>query len=431
MPLNMKRIRRIILTVFLTIVIILTYIYVKTSYVFPNDLLIIEGKEYTFDFHYPINVGITVDKKGILKVNGNNITDNHRLSLNLPIKIQSEHTGKVSLNFKIFGKIPFKTVTVNVIPETVVVPCGDTVGVKIYTKGILVIGTSPITGIDGKEYTPWRYCDIEEGDIILSANGKLLDNIGSFSNIIAHSNGKAIKLEVQREKDIKHIEITPIKVIEDKEYKLGLWVRDSTSGIGTLTFYDPKNRKYGALGHGIVDVDTNSLLTVSRGDILNSTVVSVKKGQKGNPGELKGIFLSEEFGIGNVLENNEYGIYGKILNMENIPNNSVVPVALRSEIKEGPAAILSNVDGRKIESFSIDIQKVLRQNNQNCKSMVIKVTDRRLINKTGGIVQGMSGSPIIQNGKLVGAVTHVFVNDPTRGYGVFAELMIQSINNIK
>lgn len=431
MYLNVLRIRKILITFFITFILILTLGYIRTVYLFPQSLMIIEGKEYIYNFNTPVSVSVTADKQGVLQLNGNKIDSSYKINLNSPVIIRSNKIGKVNLKFTLFGQIPLKTVTVNVVPRTLVIPCGQTIGVKIYTMGILVVGTTDITGIDGKQYNPSRESNIKEGDIILSANDKYLEKVSDFADIITNSKGKPIRLTIERHKSIINVEIKPIKSLDDNKYRLGLWVRDSTSGIGTLTFYDPKTMHFGALGHGIVDVDTGSLLKVNKGSILESSVISVKKGKKGDPGELKGVFLNEDFARGRIIENNKFGIYGEIINTNDMPSNlTLMPIALRNEVEEGPAIILSNVRGKKVEAFTIYIQKVLRQNNEDSKSMVIKITDPNLIAQTGGIVQGMSGSPIIQKGKIVGAVTHVFINDSTRGYGVFAELMLQSLNNL-
>jgi stage IV sporulation protein B len=214
---------------------------------------------------------------------------------------------------------------------------------------------------------------------------------------------------------------------DDKKYHIGLWVRDSTAGIGTLTFYDPKTSAFGALGHGITDIDTGLLMPVDSGEIIESSILGIKVGKSGVPGELKGVFI-EDMRLGTIENNSEFGIYGKLSdNAANKITGKLYPIGLRSEIKEGPAVILSNIDGKSIAEFEIEIQKVSRQNINGSKGMIIKVTDQKLLEATGGIVQGMSGSPIIQNGKIIGAVTHVLVNDPTKGYGIFIEGMLKNL----
>ena len=427
---NAFKLKKRLLTIAMTFTILLLLAYARTAFLFPQNLLIMQGKEYTFDFNTPINVALTPERSGIFKVNGKQISENFKVSLLSPVRLQSDEIGEFNLRLKLFGRIPLKDVVINVVPETKVIPCGNTVGVRIFTDGVLIVGVSKVHGDDGKDYKPYHDAGIDQGDTILEVDGKKLEQLYDLSEIVQGSNGKTLHLKVKHDENIKDAQITPIKS-SDSKYKLGLWVRDSTAGIGTLTFYDSNTNKFGALGHGITDIDTGKILAVGKGDILESSIISVKKGVKGNPGELKGIFLNEDFKKGVIAENNEHGIYGKVTSDSGLTKNAAIPVALRSEVEEGTATILSNIDGRKVESFTIEIQKVFKQNSQNSKGMIIKITDKRLLEITGGIVQGMSGSPIIQKGKLVGAVTHVFVNDPTKGYGIFSELMIQSINKIK
>lgn len=208
----------------------------------------------------------------------------------------------------------------------------------------------------------------------------------------------------------------------------GLWVRDGTAGVGTVTFYDPSTGSFAALGHGITDVDTGELLPIASGDLLRTTILSIKKGQRGNPGQLKGT-VANQTQVGNITKNTSFGIYGKMSNLSELNTNpsEELEVALRDEVKQGPAKIRCALEDGKVQEYDIEIQKVSKNNTTDNKSMVIKVTDERLIGITGGIVQGMSGSPIIQNRKFVGAVTHVLVNDPTKGYGVFADMMLKQI----
>jgi stage IV sporulation protein B len=207
-----------------------------------------------------------------------------------------------------------------------------------------------------------------------------------------------------------------------------LWVRDSTAGIGTLTFYEPETLNFGALGHGITDIDTGILMASSSGEILESSILGIKKGTQGSPGELKGVFIEDEKRLGIIKMNTESGIYGTLTeNGEKKATKRLYPIGLRSEVQEGPAVILSNIDGNSVKEYDVEIERVSRQNVNGTKGMIIRITDESLLKATGGIVQGMSGSPIIQNGKLVGAVTHVLVNDPAKGYGIFIEAMVKNI----
>lgn len=296
--------------------------------------------------------------------------------------------------------------------ETMVVPMGRAVGVKIYTEGLLVIG------ID--DSSPIKNSGIKVNDRIEYANGSELTSSEELSSIV--SKGADITLTVDQNGKKRDISVTPEKTSEG-EYKLGLWVRDSTAGIGTLTYYNSQNNTFAALGHGINDVDTRDILTVKSGNILPCKILSVTKSENGNPGELNGSFDGEP--IGDISTNADNGIYGK---GELDVNSEPVPVAKSDEVAEGSAYILADIDGKGARKYDIEIVKVMH-NTKNRKNMVVSITDKTLLSITGGIVQGMSGAPIIQNGKLAGALTHVFVNDSDKGYGTFAEDMLKISEN--
>ncbi|OQB15280.1 MAG: SpoIVB peptidase precursor [Firmicutes bacterium ADurb.Bin193] len=335
-----------------------------------------------------------------------------------PLVQASKDTQGIQL--KLFGFLPLKTVQVNTVEKTELIPCGNTVGIRISVDGVMVVGFSDFRLADGKKICPAKIGGLKEGDIIKSVNGVRVSNISGFSGEINSLNGKSAKLEVVRANAVHLLSVTPEFSKEDNAYRIGAWVRDSTSGIGTITFINPKNNTFGALGHGITDVDTGKIIPADGGDVILSRIVGVKKGLKGSPGELKGIFSLSKT-IGNVLENRETGVYGKISGIE-YPKKPI-PTAMRSQIKTGHATILSGIENERVEEYAIEIQKIMK-NSVNNKGMIIKITDEKLLKKTGGIVQGMSGSPILQNGLLVGAVTHVFINDPTRGYATFIDLML-------
>lgn len=305
-------------------------------------------------------------------------------------------------------------------------PIGRTIGLKLYTDGILVIGMSEIDGEDGNKYKPYNGSGIKEGDMIKSVNGKSISNTDELINIINESKGETVSIRYQRESEEIYTTITPIKAI-DGTYMLGLWVRDAAAGIGTLTYYEEATKSFATLGHGINDVDTNKLLNISNGELVTSQIVSIVKGEKGKPGEIRGTIDKSE-NIGNIEVNSTIGIYGKVTNFEyiNKVKHEEVPVANRSQIKEGKAKIISQLENNdKTEEFEIEIKRIYRLNYKDNKSMLIKITDERLIEKTGGIIPGMSGTPIIQDGRFIGAITNVLLNDPTQGYAIFADMMMQ------
>jgi stage IV sporulation protein B len=417
------------LSIFLAICfVILAITYIRAILDLPNQLTLFESKEYVYNFESPFFVDIQADKSDIVKLENNHSTKKKMLKLFNPILIKPQRMGTVNISMRVLGLIPVKNMKVDVVPYKEVIPCGNTIGVKLKIDGILVVGLSDIVTVDGKKELPAREAGIKPGDLILEVNGKKIDSTGGLINEIDNSNGDELKIKYKRDNKAEYITIKPIKSGEDDKYHIGMWVRDSTAGIGTLTFYDPKNNAFGALGHGITDIDTGSLMPVENGEIVESNILTIIKGRSGNPGELKGVLIEEKRELGLIKKNSPYGIYGTLnKDMLNKFPDKLYPVGLRGEVELGNATILANIDGKSIVEYGIEIQKISKNTSNRQKGMVIRITDSRLLDQTGGIVQGMSGSPIIQNGKLIGAVTHVLVNDPTRGYGIFIENMLQNV----
>ena len=329
-------------------------------------------------------------------------------------------------NLSLLG-INLKTVTTNEIENRKIVPLGNCVGLKLYTKGVLVVGTNEIEGEDKKIYKPYQEAGIEQGDSITKINNEEINSTKKLIECVSKSKNK--KLDVTFIKNGKEMEktITPIKTGKNT-YKLGLWVRDSSAGIGTLTFYDKLTNSIVSLGHGIQDIDTGEIVNISNGEFVTCKIKDIQKGEKNSPGKLEGS-LENSSSIGNIYENTNFGVYGHLKNTDEININKLdeLDMALRDEIKEGNAQIICMLDSGDVSKYTVNIQKIFKNNNKDNKSMIIKITDKRLLEKTGGIIQGMSGSPIVQNGKFVGALTHVLVSDPTCGYGVFADLMAKEL----
>ena len=300
---------------------------------------------------------------------------------------------------------------------------------KLYTSGVLVVGMSEIEGSDNKKYKPYENTGIQEGDTIIKVNNKQIHSTQDLIETISLSGGKDVNIKYVHEQETKECSMTPVKT-SNSEYKLGLWVRDSAAGVGTITFYEPSTKSFGALGHGITDIDTNELINIASGEFITTRVLSITKGESGNPGKIQGT-IEKQKNIGSIIKNSKFGIYGTVENLSslNIDTSKEMDVALREEIKTGKATIFCSLDNQKPQEYEIEIEQIYKENNYNNKSMKIKVTDERLIEKTGGIIQGMSGSPIIQNGKFIGAVTHVLVNNPIEGYAVFGDIMIKQIRN--
>lgn len=303
-------------------------------------------------------------------------------------------------------------------------PGGMPFGVKFYTKGVLIIGLTDIETNDGLA-SPALDSGLQVGDIITQINGSDVNTAENVADIIKGCNGKALSLTVIRSGAQQVISLNPLRSVQDNEYKSGMWVRDSTAGIGTVTYVDSQNKKFAGLGHGINDGETGELLPLLRGTIVDVVIVDVDKGEAYDPGELRGEFSNNQ--IGNLEKNTSQGVFGKISKpYANIA--APIEIAYKDEIKEGKAYILTTIDGSTPSMYEIEISKVYK-NSGDTKNMLLKVTDPVLLEKTGGIVQGMSGSPIIQNGRLAGAVTHVMINDPTKGYGIFIENMLEAEAN--
>lgn len=325
-----------------------------------------------------------------------------------------------------FAGIPIKKVNVNVLKDFKVIPGGQSIGVKLNTVGVLVVGHHLVNTETGKK-SPGEMAGIKIGDMITEINGIKIEKMADVAPLVqmAGEKGQSLKMVITRESGKLVTKLTPLKDKGEETYKLGLYIRDSAAGIGTMTFMDPQTKKYGALGHVISDMDTKKPIIVDDGQIVRSTVTSIEKGSNGDPGEKLARFSADREIVGNINKNSPFGIFGKLhKDLKNGIMDKPLPIALANQVKEGPAKILTVVNNDQVEAFTIDIVSTIPQKFPATKGMIIKITDKRLLEKTGGIVQGMSGSPIIQNGKLVGAVTHVFVNDPTSGYGVHIEWML-------
>ncbi len=300
------------------------------------------------------------------------------------------------------------------------IPGGVPFGVKLYSEGVLVVGVDSVM-CDGKSISPAGDAGIREKDMIISVNGHNVIEAMQVSELVNASGGKAVEVAVKRGEAELVFSVTPVISEEDGKYRTGLWIRDSTAGIGTVTYIDPKYGSFAGLGHGICDVDTGELVPLSRGSVVNVEISGVVKGRSGTPGELKGYFSSGK--IGTLFGNRECGVYGIFAQYPAGIEDITVPVSLPGEICVGEAEMLCTVDGGGVCPYKVEISHI-DHSGRSVKNFVVNVTDPALLEKTGGIVQAMSGSPIIQNGKLVGAVTHVFINDPTKGYGIFIENML-------
>lgn len=335
----------------------------------------------------------------------------------------AQNSEQTEAELKLFGIIPIKDAKISKADTPLLIPGGTPVGIKMLTDGVMVV---KIQDVDDGE-CPAVKANLCEGDNIISADGEKLTSSSRLSEIIMNSKGNDITLEVMRDGRAFQTILSPVFSENEGCYKGGLWIRDSSAGIGTLTFIDPETGCYGALGHPISDCDTYTTLPLGKGEIADVTITGYEKGERGCPGELFGTFVSS-LAAGSIEKNCEQGVFGK---MTYSSRARAIPIAFKSEVKTGSAKILTTINGNKPCEYDIEIEKLTLSTGAKSKNIVIKVTDPELLELAGGIVQGMSGSPIIQDGKLVGAVTHVFVSDPTRGYGIFIENMLDAAQDIQ
>ena len=349
-----------------------------------------------------------------------NVLDHPLLSFDDAITVSGD--GSYLLSSRIFGLIPFKNVKIIPADSTSVLVSGNTVGIYMKTEGVLVVDTGEIISQNGTMEDPAKNI-VKPGDYIVAFNDQTVHSKKELMNDLKELESENVELGVVREGENIQLSLTPVKDTKG-EYKLGIWVRDNTQGIGTLTFVS-ENGAYGALGHGISDVDTGELLNIQNGSLYQAQIVGIHKGSSGSPGELAGLIQYEtEKVIGSIEKNCEQGIYGELSEISSDLDLQKMKISYKQEIEIGPAAVRCCVDGR-VREFEAEITRIDMNHEDTNKSFVIHITDPELLQITGGIVQGMSGSPVLQNGRIVGAVTHVLVNDPTRGYGIFIENMLE------
>ena len=364
-----------------------------------------------------------------------NITDNSEIVLSghFPMKIsttseecftQKTYTNEAPVilqgKLKLLDIFPIRTVEMHLVDEKKVSPCGTPFGVKIFTNGPMIINVTEVRtqlGVSG----PAQEAGIKKSDTITHLNGNKISTNEELAEAIEKSEGNPIKISVLRDNSPLEFNVNPVKSIDDKKYKIGVWVRDSSGGIGTVTFYDPKSGIFSGLGHGICDVDTGDILPLERGYIMDASISGITRGIEGKPGELKGSFVGTK-PIGELIANLKTGIYGKLKNFSVVA--PPVKIAMKQQVKTGPAKMFTTISGKTPKYYDINIESINYNENNPTKNITISITDKELLEESGGIVQGMSGSPIVQNGMLIGAVTHVFINDPKRGYAIFAETML-------
>lgn len=398
-------------TIFIIVIIVMILGFIiLTRNSMPNEISVFNNEAKMIDLQAKI---FTLhDENQTMLVNATN--DN-----SVSIENANEKDGKVTLRF--LG-IPIKSTDVNVLMTKELIPSGKNIGINIKTDGVMVLGTGVVTNENGENLKPWED-KLQPKDIIVKANGENVISKENLINVI-NENDK-IDFIINRDGEIIEVTVYTVKSNVDGKNKIGVWVRDGTEGIGTLTYINTSSGNFGALGHGILDVDTGQLMQVLSGELLDSKVTTINKGSKGSPGELVGQISKKS--DGEVILNTKHGIYGKWNSTDKLPEP--MKVALKEEILIGEATILCEIDEEGVKEYKISIDEV-NVKSADEKGMIIRITDETLLSKTNGIIQGMSGSPIIQNGKIVGAVTHVFVQDPTKGYGIFIENMLNEEKRI-
>lgn len=336
--------------------------------------------------------------------------------------VEVSQNGSYQIRCKWLGVLPLKTIKVHTVEKQEVLVSGSPVGIYMETKGVLVIDSGEITDREGIRRTPAEHI-IQSGDYICEIDGKVLTGKRQLMQLVRENQGEPMEVQVIRHQETIKLEMTPVET-EDGSYKLGIWVRDNIQGIGTLTYVEP-NGTFGALGHGISDADTGERLEISDGDLYRADILSIRKGTAGTPGELRGVInYREENRIGTICGNSQYGIRGQMEPGKYTESMKKIPTGLKQEIQTGKAEIRCDI-GDGIREYQCEILEIDSNARDTNKCFVLRITDDDLLSRTGGIVQGMSGSPVLQNGKLIGAITHVFVNDPTKGYGIFIENMME------
>lgn len=389
----------------------------------PSNIKIMAGIDQTLDFQLPASGELYRDVMEVSGLTASNIPrDSIHIDLAKPVTIKANEIEKYVLDLKLFGIIPLKTVDVQVIQDKMLSPAGIPIGIYVKTQGVLVIGIGEFPGEEGQTCSPSQYI-LRSGDYITRVNEEEIKNKADFVEKIKHCEGQELVFCVIRGEEELTLRVKP-ETNQAGDYKIGIWIRDNAQGVGTMTYIN-ESAGFGALGHGINDVDTSTLMELEEGTLYHTEIVGITRGSNGAPGELTGYIEYDESNIiGEITENTAEGIFG-VCNEQIKENVSFepLPIGLKQDIKKGPAQIICSIEGEP-EYYDIEILEVHLDNDNINRGIVLRITDKELLSLTGGIVQGMSGSPIVQEGKLIGAVTHVLVQDATSGYGIFIENML-------
>lgn len=412
-----------------SILILIGVMYYACYIGIPSHIHIRAGEKQTLDFGVPVTGKLTKMEEVSEAVAVSEQPESHlpkeSISMDLSrfVTLQAVNTEAYCLELKLFGFLPLKQVEVQVIEDEKLIPAGIPIGIYVKTEGVLVIGVGEFKNQSGADSAPSRYL-LKSGDYILKVNGEKVQNKAFFVDAIQGCQGRELILTVLRNEEMFDVKVLPCQD-ENGVYKLGIWIRDNAQGVGTLTFVR-EDGKFGALGHGINDVDTRELLKLESGTLYHTDIIAIRKGVNGTPGEMTGMIeYSRDHVLGEIEKNSEKGIFGTGNGkLQDRLVTRAVPILLKQELKKGPAQIICTIDGIT-DVYTIEITEVNQNHDNVNRGIVLEITDSRLLEKTGGIIQGMSGAPIIQNGRLAGAVTHVLVQDSTKGYGIFIENMLE------
>jgi len=421
-----RRLRRTVFWgCFWTLLILTGCSWLYINYAIPDHLNLVVSEEEIFDFPLPFGVTFESECEEVVLGNASDIPAGQvKIQAAEPVRMYGTAEGNYKIGMKWFGLIDLKDIQVDVVADLYAIPCGTPIGIYLQSNGVMVIGTGEIISDAGHVVEP-ALGVLKTGDYIETVNGQEMEDKSDLIEAVNASGGNVIHMEVRRNGEMINVDMNPVQA-EDGSYKLGAWVRDDTQGIGTVTYVD-MNGSFGALGHGISDSDTGRLVDARGGELYSTEILGIEKGEPGKPGVMSGmIYYGPGTKLGEVSANTEEGIFGTVnARFKETVGTEAIPIGFRQDVKKGNAVIRSSVSG-EVRDYAIEIQKVDHAAIQKNKGMTIKVVDEELLELTGGIVQGMSGSPIIQDGKLIGAVTHVLVNDPTRGYGIFIENMLDA-----
>ncbi|MBD5444620.1 MAG: SpoIVB peptidase, partial [Lachnospiraceae bacterium] len=398
---------------------LLTAVYMDYWRKVPSTIKIRAGVEQQLDFHVPAS-GVIYQEEAVESISTK--VNSLHVDFSKGVTLKANQIDNYVMDLKLFGIIPYKSVDIQVIQDKMLTPSGLPIGIYVKTEGVLVVGIGEFKNEKGDTISPANYI-LQAGDYILDVNGEKVENKKHFISMVENSGGEEMIMSIRRNDEVTEIKVKP-EGNQNGEWKLGIWIRDNAQGIGTLTYIDNDNT-FGALGHGINDVDTSTLMQLEEGTLYKTEIVGITRGKDGSPGELTGyIEYENENIIGEITQNTAEGIFGVCSNnMAEHTFYEPIPIALKQEVETGAAQIICSVTGEP-KFYDIEIEELHLENDNVNRGLVIKITDEELLTLTGGIIQGMSGSPIIQNGKLVGAVTHVLVQDAASGYGIFIENML-------